>query len=53
MNKKCTPLKNVRLDEAQTTQATFVITNEMKTAFHEVANETAEVYAKRIPEPKK
>ena len=52
MNKKCTPLKNVKLDEAQATQATFVITDEMKTAFHEVANETAEEYAKRIPEPK-
>ena len=52
MNKKCKPLKNVKLDEAQTTKATFVITDEMKTAFHEVANETAEEYAKRIPEPK-
>ena len=52
MNKKCKPLKNVKLDEAQTTKATFVITDEMKTAFHEVASETAEEYAKRIPEPK-
>ena len=52
MNKKCTPLKNVKLDKSQTTQATFVITDEMKTAFHEVANETAEEYTKRIPEPK-
>ena len=52
MNKKCTPLKNVKLDKSQTTQATFVITDEMKTAFHEVASETAEEYAKRIPEPK-
>ena len=52
MNKKCKPLKSVKLDEAQTTKATFVITDEMKTAFHEVANETAEEYAKRIPEPK-
>ena len=52
MNKKCTPLKNVKLDETKTTQATFVITDEMKTAFHEVANETVEEYAKRIPEAK-
>ena len=52
MNKKCTPLKNVKLDESQTTHATFVITDEMKTAFHEIASETAEEYVKRIPEPK-
>ena len=49
MNKKCTPLKNVKLEESQTTQATFVITDEMKTAFHEVANETAEEYASVFP----
>ena len=51
MNKKCTPLRNVKLDNPPTKQAPIVITDEMKEAFHVIANETAEAYAKRIPEP--
>ncbi len=52
MNKKCTPLKNVKLDEQLKAQAPFVITDEMREAFHSVAKETAEEYAKRVPEQK-
>ncbi len=52
MNKKSTPLKKIKLDESQTMQAPFVITDEMRDAFRSVAKETAEEYAKRIPEPK-
>lgn len=51
MNKKCTPLRNVKLDNPPTMQAPFVITDEMKEAFHVIANETAEEYAKRMPGP--
>ena len=52
MNKKCTPLRNVKLDSPQSAQMPFVFTDEMKETFHAIANETAEEYAKRIPEPK-
>lgn len=51
MNKKCTPLRNVKLYNPPTMQAPFVITDEMKEVFHAIANETVEEYAKRIPEP--
>ena len=52
MNKKCTPLRNVKLDSPQSAQMPFVFTDEMKETFHTIANKTAEEYAKRIPEPK-
>ena len=52
MNKKCTPLRDVKLDSPQSAQMPFVFTDEMKETFHTIANETAEEYAKRIPEPK-
>ena len=52
MNKKCTPLRNVKLDSPQLAQMPFVFTDEMKETFHTIANETAEEYAKRIPKPK-
>ena len=52
MNKKCTPLRNVKLDNPPTMQAPFVITDELEEVFHAIANETAEEYPKRIPEPK-